>query len=414
MSIVKVEIKLPEAHHAIVAFAENRMLALESLASLLRSTASEVINGLLTAEIDLFLGDPEQSDNKRNGFRERDYVLKGVGAVRVRMPTDRKRRFASNIIPKSERIDPRLSQDIAALHLGGLSTRTLSMMASRILGLEICPKTVTNSLGSIADSATAWLQRPIEKPYWALMVDGTNFKVRRRGSVEREPSLVVIGIDSDQKRSILAIEPGSRDDVNSWRGVFRELKRRGLDASAVRLGIMDGLPGLESLFVDEFVHANTQRCWFHALQNVLAKTPKRLLSPMHALCLKVMYAPSRADSMAAFEAMKLAMGADATRAVSCLEKDLDSLLRFFDFDKKLWHALRTTNGVERINKEFKRRTKAMEMVGEMTLSKVLAFTALRIELAWQRRAVDTYQTKHLVPRLARDADVLLDGPDELQ
>ena len=67
------------------------------------------------------------------------------------------------------------------------------MMASRILGVEICPKTVTNSLESIADSATAWLQRPIEKPYWALMVDGTNFKVRRRGSVEREPSLVVIG-----------------------------------------------------------------------------------------------------------------------------------------------------------------------------------------------------------------------------
>jgi transposase-like protein len=108
------------------------------------------------------------------------------------------------------------------------------------------------------------------------------------------------------------------------------------------------------------------------------------------------------------------MGADATRAVSCLEKDLESLLRFFDFDKKLWHALRTTNGVERINKEFKRRTKAMEMVGEMTLSKVLAFTALRIELAWQRRAVDTYQTKHLVPKLARDVEILLDGSDELQ
>lgn len=414
MSIVKVEIKLPEAHQAVLAFAENRVVALESLASMLRSTVSEVINGLLNAEIDLFLGAPDQADNKRNGFRERDYVLKGVGAVRVRMPTDRKRRFASSIIPKSERMDPRLAQDIAALHLGGLSTRTLSMMASRILGVELCPKSVTNSLSSIADHATAWLQRPIEKPHWALMIDGTNFKVRRRGSVEREPSLVVIGIDEDNKRSILAIEPGSRDDVNSWRSVFRELKRRGLDATGVKLGIMDGLPGLESLFVDEFIHAKTQRCWFHALQNVLAKTPRRLLSPMHALCLKVMYAPSRAESMIAFEELKTAMGADSARAVSCLEKDLDSLLCFFDFEKKLWHSLRTTNGIERINKEFKRRTKAMEMVGEMTLSKVLAFTALRIELAWQRRAVDTYQTKHLVPRLARDTDVLLDGPEELQ
>jgi putative transposase len=97
---------------------------------------------------------------------------------------------------------------------------------------------------------------------------------------------------------------------------------------------------------------------------------------MHALSLKVMYAPSRAESKAAFEELKTAMGTDSARAVSCLEKDLDSLLCFFDFEKKLWHSLRTTNGIERINKEFKRRTKAMEMVGEMTLSKVLAFTAL--------------------------------------
>jgi putative transposase len=414
MSIIKVEIKPHEAQKVILAFAENRLAALEGLATMLRSTCTDVVNSLLEAEIDLFLGAPEESDNKRNGFRERDYTLKGVGAIRVKLPTDRKRRFSSSIIPKSERVDPRLSQDIAALHLGGLSTRTLSLMAERILGIEISPKTVTNSLVSLADGAEKWLRRPIERKYWALMVDGTNFRVRRRGSVEKEPSLVVVGIDESNKRSILAIEPGNRDDVSSWRMVFRELKSRGLDISAVKLGVMDGLPGLETLFIDEFPHAQTQRCWFHALQNVLAKTPKRLFSPMHALCLKIMYAPSKEVAQKSFKEIKDAMNVDASRAISCLEKDLESLLRFFDFDKKLWHTLRTTNGVERINKEFKRRTKSMESLGEMTLQKVLAFTALRIELAWQRRAVDSYETDHLAPRLAKVAKVMLEGPEEIQ
>lgn len=414
MSIVKVEIKPQEAQKAIFAFAENRIAALEGLTSMLRSTCSEVINGLLVAEIDLFLGKPEESDNKKNGFRERDYTLKGIGTIRVKLPTDRKRRYSSLIVPKSERLDPRISEDIAALHLAGLSTRTLSMMASRILGIEISPKTVTNSLGSIADGAEKWLRRPIDKKYWALMIDGTNFRVRRRGSVEKEPSLVVIGVDESNRRSILAIESGSRDDVTSWRMVFRELKSRGLDASAVKLGIMDGLPGLENLFQEEFLNSKTQRCWFHALQNILAKTPKRLLTPMHSLCIKIMYAKDRATAEEAFKALKEAMGADSGRAISCLEKDLQSLLRFFDFDKKMWHSLRTTNGVERINKEFKRRTKTMESLGEMTLQKVLAFTALRIELAWQRRSIDSYETNHLAPKIARMASVMVEGSQELQ
>jgi putative transposase len=88
--------------------------------------------------------------------------------------------------------------------------------------------------------------------FWALYVDGTNFKVQRRRSTEKEPSLVVLGVDENNFRSILAIEPGSKDNVDSWRAVFSELKKRGLDGKSVRLGIMDGLPGLEKLFREEF------------------------------------------------------------------------------------------------------------------------------------------------------------------
>jgi len=81
------------------------------------------------------------------------------------------------------------------------------------------------------------------------------------------------------------------------------------------------------------------------------------------------------------------MGSDATRAVACLEKDLESLLVHYRFDARFWKALKTTNAIERINKEFKRRTKSMETIGEATLAAVVAFVALRLEMGWQMHPV---------------------------
>ena len=131
------------------------------------------------------------------------------------------------------------------------------------------------------------------------------------------------------------------------------------------------------------------------MSNSLAKTPKRLRDPMHALLKKVMYADGEAAAREAFEDLSLAMGKDAARAVACIEKDLDSLVSHFKFPRKLWRSLKTTNAVERIHKEVKRRSRAMEAMGETTLTSLLAFTSLRLEMAWRRRAIDTYTTRKL-------------------
>ena len=243
-----------------------------------------------------------------------------------------------------------------------------------------------------------WLTRPIDKRFWALYIDGTNFKIQRRSSTEREPSLVVLGLGEDNYRSVLAIEPGTKDNVDAWRAVFGELKKRGLDPKFVRIGIMDGLPGLETLFCEEFPNAVTARCWVHSLRNALAKTPARLRDPFKLLAHKVMYAQSENDAREAFMALKEGMGNDAERAVHCLAKDLDSLLAHYRFDKRFWRALKTTNAIERVNKEFKRRTKSMGSLGESSLSVIVAFVALRLEMGWQRNQVDSKVFENL-PRV---------------
>lgn len=389
MGIIKIEIKVPELVRAIEAFKENRLAALDILAGEVRNSVSQMFNQILQTEMDVFLGRPDQSGNKRNGYEEREYALKGVGCLRIRMPVDRRRDFRSVVVPSREQIDPRLKEDIAVLHLAGLSNRVLAMVSKRVLGVEVSTDTVTKSLDVVEEKALTWLERPIEKKYWALFVDGTNFKIQRRHSTEKEPALVVLGIDDDNRMSILAMQPGQKDNADCWREVFKDLVIRGLNPAQVRIGVMDGLPGLESAFRESFVNAVTARCWVHSLRNALAKTPERLRIAFKHLAHKVMYASSENAAREAFVNLKQAMNGEAERAIRCIEKDLESLLAHYAFDQKLWRTLRTTNPIERINKELKRRTKSMETVGERTLNVVLAFVAMRLEYHWQRVSVDS-------------------------
>ena len=397
MGIVKIEIKIPELVKAIEVFKENPKRAFEEISNEIRHSISETFNNLLQTEFDLFIGSSEQSSNKRNGFDEREFAIKGIGCIKLRMPIDRQRNFKSVIIPKNAQIDLRLKEDLAVLHLAGISNRTLSLISKRILGVEVSAQTVHNSLSILESKALKWLDRDIKKNYWALFIDGTNFKTQRRGSTEKEPTLVVLGIDDRSSFSILTLQPGQKDDASSWGAVFDDLIKRGLDPKLVQIGVMDGLPGLEKKFKEYFTKALTARCWVHAKRNAILKTPKRLTDGFEKLLAPVMYANSEASARAAFADLKLQMNKDAERAVNCIEKDLDSLLIHYRFEQKFWRTLKTTNPIERINKELKRRFKSMETIGENTHKILMAFTAMRLEYNWQTTPVDSSRLNNLKP-----------------
>ena len=398
-SIVKVEISFPEAIKAIQEFKENRAAALAEFSNELKKSSQQFFESLIQAEFTAFLGEEGQSGNKRNGYKERSYVLKGIGAIKLSMPQDRHSKFESSVIPKNEVIDPRLKEDFAVLSLAGISTRSMGMISRRVLGLEVSRDTIAASYGLIEESAMKWLERPLEGKYWALYIDGTNFKIQRRGSTQREPMLVVMGIGEDGHKSILAIEPGHKENADCWRTVFGSLKSRGLDVEAVKIGIMDGLPGLEKAFREEFPNAVTARCWVHSKRNAMNKCPARLREAFQMMVSTVMYADSHQGAKESFSVLKSTMEDDGKRAVYCLEKDIDALLVHYTFDRKYWRALKTTNPIERVNKEFKRRAKTMEGLGEKSLNCVLVFTALKLEMGWKSRKV--YDNRYEKMALAR-------------
>ena len=125
----------------------------------------------------------------------------------------------------------------------------LAQISHEVLGVRVSAQEVSSSMRSLLPAARRFLDRPLGGRRWIyLYVDGTNFRVRR-ATVEREPTLVVLGVDETGRKSVLSMIQGDKDNRRAWEAVFADLKTRGLEASAVQLGIMDGLPGIELAFI---------------------------------------------------------------------------------------------------------------------------------------------------------------------
>jgi putative transposase len=368
-----------------------------------RDAMREGLERVMDAEIALFLGRPEEAENKRNGYVTRSFAIKGIGELQLRVPRDRKGRFATNVIPARRQYDAAIEKDMALLNLAGLSTRMLAQVSHQVLGIRVSAQEISESMNTLVPSAKRFLERPLGDRKWIyLYIDGTNFRVRR-STVDREPTLVVLGVDDTGRKSVLAMVQGDKDDKRAWAAVFATLKERGLDASAVQLGIMDGLPGLEDAFREAFLNAKTARCWIHKARNVMPRVPRRYQAAFQADWDAIQYADGRAAAEAAFATLEARWGADAADAVACLRRDLPSLLAHYDFPPEHWDALRTTNPIERINKEFKRRSKAMEVVSADGLKVLLAFTALKLEVGWAQTPITSPKLTKLKYRQLREA-----------
>ena len=401
--LMKMIVKVRDVVSLAKRFEEAPREALRAVVEHTRETVKAALEQVMDAEIELFLGKDSEAQNKRNGFVTRTFGIKGVGTVELRVPRDREGRYASKVVPPAKHNDPEIARDLALLHLAGISTRMLAHLSQCVLGVKVSHAHVSHALKELVPAAKRFLDRPLgELKYKYLYVDGTFFHVRRT-TVDAEPTLVVLGVDEHDCRSILAMVQGDKDDARAWRMVFAQLKERGLDAAAVQLGIMDGLPGLAEAFREAFTKARVARCWVHKARNVMPLVPKRFQAEFQPDWDKIAYASDRAAAQAAFDALKAKWSPTCNDAVERLERDLAALLAHYDFPKAHWDALRTTNPIERVNKEFKRRSKAMETIGSDGLKVLLAFTAIRLEYGWATTPISSNKVAHLGMRAHYEA-----------
>jgi putative transposase len=368
------------------------------LFEMIRLDIKEVVGNYLTAmmnaELTHYLGrEPyvriDKEANHRNGSYGRSFTLKGVGEVHVDIPRDRKGGFKTCVIPRCRQYEEEVARDFSLLFLAGVSTRTLSMISERLIGRRISPAEISSVSGELNAAVEAWRQRDLsQEPVKYLFIDGVHFNMRVVRAIENVPVLVAIGVTETGQKLVLSLQAGDKESASSWRQFFKDLKTRGLDSNKVTLGMMDGLPGLDTVFKEEFPRAKVQRCQVHVARNVLAKVPKKHKQEVADDLRSIFYAPSIEKSWQCFEVFQRKWQKSLPSAVSCLERNIDACLTFFNFPPEEWISLRTTNIIERLNKEFRRRTKVMEIVaGETACYRILAYISLKMEMHWKSNPV---------------------------
>lgn len=356
---------------------------------------SKYLTYLINSELTMHIGRERYEHkqvkevNYRNGSYHRKFTLKGIGEIGIEVPRDRQGSFKSQVIPKSKQYEDKIREDLGLMFLTGVSTRSLSLITKRLLGRSLSHSEVSKAGESLNEAIEEWRGRDLSEELIKYMyLDGVIFPMRIAGKIEKVPVLVAIGVTEGQQKRVLGFQTGDKESSSNWREFMKDLKGRGLQGSGVILGIMDGLPGLEKVFKEEFPNARTQRCQVHVAKNVLAKVTRKQQQEVGDDLRSIFYASTKVKSLEFYKEFNKKWKSDFPSAVKSLETTIESCLTFFDFPEQEWISLRTTNVIERLNKEFKRRTKPMEILaGEKSCYRILAFVSLKMELHWRSAPV---------------------------
>ncbi len=391
---MEIKISVPEVVNLIKELQENPSRIFEMATLNVQKDVGNYLTNLMKAELTHVLGRGRYERGKgeanhRNGSYPRDFCIKGIGEVAVKVPRDRKGEYQTQVLPRGKRYETRIAEDLSMMYLTGISTRTLSMLSKRLIGREISHEEVSKASKELTAGVENWRNRDLsQEPIKYIFVDGVIFKMRLKYSVENVPVLAAIGVTGDGTKLVLGLQSGDKESATNWREFFKDLKSRGLDGSSVRLGIMDGLSGLEKVFEEEFPNAKVQRCQVHVARNVLAKVPHKLKKEVADDLRSIFYASSKGKADEFYRSFYTKWSKELPSAVKSLGQSIDACLTFFKFPEEEWISLRTSNIIERLNKEFKRRTKTMEIVaGEDACYRLLAFISLKMELSWRSNPI---------------------------
>jgi transposase-like protein len=345
----------------------------DPLTAVLRSGARRLLAQAVEAEAESFLAamrGQRLSDGRerlvRHGYGPERLVQTGIGPVpvqRVKLrdrgvgPEGERIRFTSSILPRWARRTASLDALLPILYLRGVSMGDFQEALGALLGKEapnLSPAVIARLRDSWQSDYARWQRRDLSaRHYVYLWADGIYLQARLEP--QAECMLVLIGATPEGKKELVGFQVGVRESAQSWRELLVDLKARGLTV-APELATGDGALGFWKALEAVFPNTRHQRCWVHKTSNVLNKLPKSVQPAAKQDLREIWQAPDRATAAAAITTFAEKYAAKYEKAVTCLLKDRDALLTFYDFPAEHWDHLRTSNPIESVFATVRHRT----------------------------------------------------------
>ncbi|HEY2852716.1 MAG TPA: IS256 family transposase [Gemmatimonadaceae bacterium] len=360
-----------------------------TLETLIRQRARGLIDAIVEEELAAALGAASSArvgsarQGYRHGTRERTLTT-SLGPTTVAMPRARVRtvegattEWQSALVRRYQRRSERVDEAILGVYLSGTNTRRIKgALAPLLRGGPLSKDAVSRLVGRLADDFETWRRRELaEDQIQYLVMDGWYPKVRIGKRRVRVPVLVTLGVRADGQRVVLDLRLAGDESTAAWRDVIRGLVERHVGTPA--LAMVDGSAGLAAALREQWPTLAVQRCTTHKLRNLEAKAPVRLREELAEDYRRMIYAESRTAVEQARTRFTKKWRLRCPAVVECLDEAGDDLFTFLRFPKLQWKALRTTNALERINGEFRRRTKTQASLPGQEAVLLLLFGLLR-------------------------------------
>lgn len=325
---------------------------------LLRQLMQSAVQEFLEAEMNEALGATKSERSAaRLGYRSGSYprkLITRVGTLELRVPQDRQGRFSTEIFERYQRSEKALVAALVEMYVQGVSTRKVKAISEELCGHEFSASTISELNLKLDAELERFARQALETEYPYLILDARYEKVREDGVIRSRAVLVAIGIDWEGRRRILGVELAQRESATSWREFLLGLKARGL--RGVRLAISDDHQGLKRAVAEILPDTAWQRCYVHFLRNALDHLPRKADDD----CLtELRWLYDRRDAAEArlhLRAWLERWSAKYHKLCAWVEEAIEETWTFYRSPREHHKHLKSTNLLERLNQELKRRT----------------------------------------------------------
>jgi putative transposase len=365
-----------EAKPAIAAVNELFSKGPDGLREIVRAVMQEMLEAEMTDALGAEKGERTAARlGYRSGYYTRTLVTR-VGKLELRVPQDRDGRFSTELFERYQRSEQALVATLAEMYVQGVSTRKVKAITEELCGHAFSASSISAINKRLDESLRAFAERPLGEPFPYLILDARYEKVREGGVVMSQAVLIAVGVDWDGRRQILAVEMANRESRSSWKDFLLGLRRRGLHG--VEFVVADDHAGLRASVREVLAEAAFQRCYVHFLRNALDHLPRKAdddcLQELRWLYDRRSIDEARRD----LSAWIAKWGARYPKLVTWVEENIEETLTFYRLPLQHHKHLKSTNMLERLNEEIRRRTYVVRIFPNSTACRRL-IRALAVE-----------------------------------
>jgi putative transposase len=295
----------------------------------------------------------------RNGFYTRSLATRLGVITNLHVPRSRHGAYQSQILPHYQRYEASVEDMVQEAFVAGVSTRRVGAVLEPMVGEPVSAQTVSRITRRLDSAVCAFHSRQLSDDAVYLFLDGVYVHIKGTDHVQRKPVLVAYVITSSGEKQLLGYRLADTESETEWEAFLNDLYRRGLEGKALRLVITDGNAGLHKALQTVYPYVPRQRCWVHKLRNVMAKLPVKYREACLTDLRSVYTQTTQTAARERYKVWVKRWEDTVPAAVECVRKDIDELLTFLKEPAALWQTLRTTNAIERVFREVRRRTRPM-------------------------------------------------------